>query len=323
MDVKLTPLGDATAGTIGAIFANVLVFPLDVVKTRLQVQTDTLKASKSNHGYKNAVDALLKIYKSEGLQGLYAGMGSGLFGTVVSSFSYFYIYGHVRGEYLKRIGNKEVGTAMELILGATAGALCQIFVLPIAVVTTRQQTDPDSKGISFIEIFKTIVAEDGPQGLWKGLKASLVLCANPAITYGVFERFKSILIKQKGGSSSSLTTLEVFVIGALSKTLATIVTYPYIMAKARLQWKPPKEVDGLSEKDQEKLRYKSSFDVLRKVYREKGFKGWYTGMRTQIIKAVLCQAILFSSKQRLGIYTLILFSFFNQKHSVPIQITQK
>ena len=79
------------------------------------------------------------------------------------------------------------------------------------------------------------------------------------------------------------------------------------MAKVRLQWKPPK-VQGLSEADQESIRYKTTWDVLRKVYKTDGFPGLYTGLSAQILKAVLCQAILFVSKEKLTHYTLTLFS---------------
>jgi hypothetical protein len=120
---------------------------------------------------------------------------------------------------------------MELLLGAAAGALSQIFTLPIAVVTTRQQTSPKAEKKSFIDTLKGIVHDEGLTGLWKGLKASLVLCVNPAITYGMFERVKTIWLKRKmksiGAASIAdlrLTSIEVFVIGALSKTLATVVT---------------------------------------------------------------------------------------------------
>jgi hypothetical protein len=37
------------------------------------------------------------------------------------------------------------------------------------------------------------------------------------------------------------SALQLFLIGALAKCVATILTYPYIMAKVRLQWRPPKQ----------------------------------------------------------------------------------
>jgi solute carrier family 25 (peroxisomal adenine nucleotide transporter), member 17 len=69
------------------------------------------------------------------------------------------------------------------------------------------------------ECIQDIIKDGGIKDLWKGLKASLILCVNPAITFGVFERIKSQIKKGK-----VLSSKEAFLIGAMSKTLATIVT---------------------------------------------------------------------------------------------------
>ena len=44
---------------------------------------------------------------------------------------------------------------------------------------------------------EVIDGEDGVSGLWRGLKASLVLVVNPAITYGAYERLKPVLFPGK------------------------------------------------------------------------------------------------------------------------------
>lgn len=69
--------------------------------------------------------------------------------------------------------------------------------------------------------------------LWTGLRPGLVLTVNPAITYGVFERLKSWRLEgdRFGGK---LGVGEAFWIGVLSKTLATVVTYPYIFVSISL-----------------------------------------------------------------------------------------
>jgi hypothetical protein len=54
-----------------------------------------------------------------------------------------------------------------------------------------------------------------------------------------------------------------------------LILDPYIMAKIRMQWKPPKDIASLSKREQELLKYKSSLDILQKVYRAEGFTGWY------------------------------------------------
>lgn len=55
----------------------------------------------------------------------------------------------------------------------------------------------------------------------------MVLTVNPAITYGVYERLKSILslAKAAGGAADKLTPGMSFLLGAFSKTLATIVSH--------------------------------------------------------------------------------------------------
>ena len=47
-----------------------------------------------------------------------------------------------------------------------------------------------------IDTAKEIISDDGITGLWKGLKPSLILCVNPAITYGAFERYKYLISKR-------------------------------------------------------------------------------------------------------------------------------
>lgn len=144
----------------------------------------------------------------------------------------------VRTTYLKRLiaklpkGSKtpQIGTAMELILGALAGALAQLFTIPVSVIATRQQVGkPRKEGAkdevqddaTFLGVAKEIVEEEGVTGLWLGLKPSLVLTVNPAITYGMFERVKGIVVLAQG--TDKMSPALSFLTGALSKTLATIV----------------------------------------------------------------------------------------------------
>lgn len=55
-----------------------------------------------------------------------------------------------------------------------------------------------------------------------------MLCVNPAITYGIFEKLKSLLLNGKGRVNISIGAIEAFVLGALSKSIATIVTCKFI-----------------------------------------------------------------------------------------------
>ena len=79
---------------------------------------------------------------------------------------------------------------------------------------------------SFLGVAREIVEEEGVSGLWLGIKPGLVLTVNPAITYGVYERVKGMMLlaRQKAGNmSGKLNPWDTFMIGALSKSLATVV----------------------------------------------------------------------------------------------------
>ena len=203
---EVPPWGLAIAGSTGAVLANALVYPLDIVKTRLQVQMkkhptdpDNASTTTNDRHYNGTLHAIQSILADEGLSGLYNGMAGGLIGVASTNFAYFYWYSTVRTFYLSRVSSGVVpSTAMELSLGAVAGALAQAFTIPIAVVTTRQQTQPKGERKSMFATAKEVIdGEDGYSGLWRGMKASLVLVVNPAITYGAYQRLKDVLYPHK------------------------------------------------------------------------------------------------------------------------------
>ncbi|KAL6818678.1 mitochondrial carrier [Trichoderma sp. SZMC 28013] len=68
--------GDATAGIIASVVAKTAVFPLDLVRKRIQVQGPTRSKYVYNDIpiYTSAVRGLQSIYRTEGLRGLYKGL---------------------------------------------------------------------------------------------------------------------------------------------------------------------------------------------------------------------------------------------------------
>lgn len=122
-------------------------------------------------------------------------MSGSLLGVASTNFAYFFWYNTVRDAYFKATKTSIISsTAVELALGAVAGALAQLFTIPVAVVTTRQQTQNKEDRKSMLETAREVIeGEDGVTGLWRGLKASLVLVVNPSITYGAYERLRPIL----------------------------------------------------------------------------------------------------------------------------------
>lgn len=318
------PWGRATAGAAGAVLANALVYPLDLVKTKLQVQVKTkaptfadvvkegedATAAEETH-YNGTVDAIKKIVSAEGILGLYAGINGCLLGVASTNFAYFYWYSVVRTAYLKYTKNSaQPSTAIELSLGAVAGALAQLFTIPVAVITTRQQTQSKDKRKGMIDTAREVIeGEDGVFGLWRGLKASLVLVVNPAITYGAYERLKQVLFPGK----TSLKPWEAFALGAMSKALATIVTQPLIVAKVGLQSKPPPARNGKP--------FKSFVEVMQFIIENEGVLSLFKGMGPQIIKGLLVQGILMMTKERVELFYVLFVRYLKNLRSQQLQRT--
>lgn len=149
--------------------------------------------------YDSSLDAISKIVADEGISGLYSGMNGALLGVASTNFAYFYWYSVVRSLYESSLSvPKPPSTAIELSLGAAAGAVAQVFTIPVSVITTRQQTQSKGDKKSFLDTGREVIhSDDGLTGLWRGLKASLVLVVNPAITYGAYQRLRDLLFPQK------------------------------------------------------------------------------------------------------------------------------
>jgi len=288
------------------------------------------------------LSTLSDIFEKNGVTGLYAGLSSTLFGTIVNQFTYFYFYSVLRNPLARRAETqgRQLGIAGELAVGAVAAAISRLFTTPISVVTTRQQVD----GEGFFQVLKDVFNEGG---LYRGLRANLVLTVNPSITYGVFERLKTVVLRRKlyamlaaADSESpddeeyttladeyqgehisvtttpqdllldpavSLSTWEIFWIGAISKALATIVTYPYILARVKLQTKLKGEEP-----------YKSAVDVLKRTREAEGMSGWYRGIYAQLFKSVATQIILFLVKDKFedGLVSLLRYYYYGRTRSL-------
>lgn len=179
------------------------------MKTRLQVQVRTQDRDadkpvdpQSAASYNSIVDAISRILHEEGVLGLYTGLGGSVLGVASMNFAYFYWSATARTLYdtiRERNGIPNSNSIVkEFGLGAAGGAMAQLFTNPIAVISTRQQTQASDEKKSIWGTMRDIVdSDDGWTGLWRGFKVNLILVVNPMITYGFYQWLRGNLLDLK------------------------------------------------------------------------------------------------------------------------------
>ncbi|KAI9318384.1 mitochondrial carrier domain-containing protein [Dichotomocladium elegans] len=285
-DYKLPPIGHAVSGAVGSTIANLFIYPLDIATTRLQLDDGKTK--------RGILEVLTHMVQDGGIKSLYQGLGADTLATVLSSFIYFYCYTSLRNVQEKlnvKMGRSSatLNVAQELFLGAEAALISRLFTTPVSNVTTRLQTN---SGKGFMEAVMDIYHDKGIRGFWTGYRASIVLVSNPSITYFWFEKTKAFYLK--ANQKAALTSPEVFLLSALAKSVATMITYPFIFVRTSL----------VAMKSSEK---KGMIQFIHDVIEKEGPQGIYKGMRAQILKGFFNQGIMYMIKDRVATWLALLF----------------
>lgn len=307
------------AGAGGGIIAQLITYPLQTVNTRQQTDRDPKKEKRKA----GTVEQMYQVVQQEGWGRLYGGLTPSLVGTACSQGVYYYFYQIFRSKAeakaLRRkkegAGDGSVGMLSSLMVAAMSGCVNVLLTNPIWVVVTRMQThtkkSPSDKVgplvseqaiVSGIEpppyatshAVQEVFDEAGLWGFWKGVFPTLVMVSNPSIQFMLYETLLKNLKRRRAlnNSNKGVTALEVFLLGALAKLGATVVTYPLLVVKARLQ---AKQAIGVDKKHQ----YKGTLDAILKMIRYEGVNGFYRGMSTKIVQSVLAAAVLFMVKEEL------------------------
>eukprot|EP00245_Coleochaete_scutata_P016875 TRINITY_DN8061_c0_g1_i4.p1 TRINITY_DN8061_c0_g1~~TRINITY_DN8061_c0_g1_i4.p1 ORF type:complete len:292 (+),score=35.20 TRINITY_DN8061_c0_g1_i4:109-984(+) len=237
MEVDWKALEEATSGAIGGLLSTTILYPLDTCKTIYQAEA----ASGSSRRYRSCGDVVREAWRERRLWALYQGLSTKNMQSVLAQFVYFYSYGWLKRQYLLLSGTRKLGTGANLLVAAAAGTCTALISQPLDTAATRMQT---SKAGNAKGLWVTLLG-----GTWRdaydGLGASLVLVSNPAIQYTVFEQMRDRLLNRERLKKSRtsdghappavLSAASAFLLGALSKTIATVCTYPAIRCKVMLQ----------------------------------------------------------------------------------------
>ncbi|XP_017427843.1 folate transporter 1, chloroplastic isoform X2 [Vigna angularis] len=283
---------NATAGAAAGFATVAVMYPLDVVRTRFQVNDGRVSHLPS---YKNTAHAVFTIARSEGLRGLYAGFLPGTLGSTISWGLYFFFYDKAKQRYARN-GEGKLSPGLHLASAAEAGGLVCLCTNPVWLIKTRlqlqsplHQTEPYS---GLYDAFRTITREEGFSALYRGIVPGLFLVSHGAIQFTAYEELRKVIIDFKSKRSTFhnhnpdklLNSVDYAVLGATSKLAAILLTYPFQVMRSRLQQRP--SGDGVP-------RYMDTWHVVKETARFEGIRGFYKGITANLLKNAPASSITF------------------------------
>ena len=257
----------SVAGAIGATF----VYPIDLVKTRLQNQRAVEKL------YSGGIDCFFKVIRNESAFGLYRGLLPQLVGVAPEKAIKLTVNDLARS-LLRNSVSGELTIPREIISGGCAGASQVIFTNPLEIVKIRLQTQGETALLSgkvSVQGAASIVRSLGIQGLYKGVTACLLRdIPFSAIYFTLYSHMKRDLFGE-GTKKNSLSPLEILVCGSLSAIPASYLATPADVIKTRLQ--------VVARTGQQ--TYSGIMDTIRKILATEGPGAFFKGGIARVLRS--------------------------------------
>ena len=184
------------AAAAGAGMATLLVTnPLWVVKTRLQVQNIQLQIAGGGtarlraHPYTGTFNALWRIQKEEGLQGLYSGLAPSLMGIFHVAIQ-FPLYEYCKSQLAERqnFRSDELPASQLVVTSAFSKMVASTSTYPHEVIRSYMHVTGSGPVNGLLEAIRTIMQEDGLRGFYRGCATNLLRTTPAAaITFTSFE----------------------------------------------------------------------------------------------------------------------------------------
>lgn len=196
----ITPLERLILGGCAGITSVTFTYPLDIVRTRLSIQTASFASLAKHTGKPPGMwPTMVDMYTKEGgMRGLYKGILPTIAGVAPYVGLNFMVYEAVRG-YFTEPGEKNPAWYRKLAAGAISGAIAQTCTYPFDVLRRRFQVNAMSgMGYQYTSIWgaiSTILKEEGFRGLYKGIVPNLMKVApSMASSWLSFEMTRDFLV---------------------------------------------------------------------------------------------------------------------------------
>ncbi|GMM34958.1 mitochondrial 2-oxodicarboxylate carrier [Saccharomycopsis crataegensis] len=267
------------SGAVAGISEILLMYPLDVVKTRLQLQGLSSSPAKAGAAtttthYTGIIDCVTKIVKLEGPSHLYRGISAPIIMEAPKRATKFAANDEYSKLIPKLLGYPQMNQPLAILTGACAGATESFVVVPFELVKIRLQAPGGPRYSGPLDVVKSIVVnEGGIKSLYTGLEATLWrhVMWNAAY-FGSIHQIRSLMPKYEGTKK----TIADLISGSIGGCVGTILNIPFDVVKTRIQNQV--KTEGV------KPKYVWTLPGLAIVYREEGPRALFKGLLPKVLR---------------------------------------
>lgn len=245
------------AGAIAGCTELLCLYPLDTIKTRMQLET-----GKGQHGI---VGMMREIVAKEGASRLYRGIIPPLMLEAPKRAIKFAANSYW-GNIFTSNGAQPMTQSLAILTGCAAGATESFVVTPFELVKIRLQ-DKASTYTSPSDVIKKTVAKEGVLGLYNGMEATFWRHVSWNGGYfGTIYTVRGVLPKAESKSGELFNN---FVSGAIGGAVGTMINTPFDVVKSRIQMHSTGEW---------------TFPALLRTAREEGVGALYKGFAPKVLR---------------------------------------
>lgn len=229
------------SGVSGAI-ATTIIYPLDIVKTKLQDQ----KGLGKQRVYAGPVDCARQIISKDGLKGMYRGWPPNVLFVMPEKALKLTCFEMFRNSFMDEHGYVSMGK--EMLAGGLAGFIQVTMTNPMELLKIQGATMRDklkSGEIKELIGYRQLVKNLGFSGMYTGILATLSRDIPFSMIYfSLYSQTKQLLLKD--AKDKEAVAGRAFMAGAIAGTVAAAVTTPLDVIKTRVHSKAvAARVDGI------------------------------------------------------------------------------
>ncbi|KAM9897920.1 hypothetical protein OXX79_006601 [Metschnikowia pulcherrima] len=286
---EVSLIGGFIAGGIAACGAVTFTNPIELIKTRMQLQGELSAKSDAPKLYKNPLQASVVIYKNEGLRGLQQGLlcgyvyQLGLNGCRIGLYEpsrYYITRALFPSQFSEDVSRIPQNILVNVLSGIVSGSAGAIIANPFFLIKTRMQSYNKSKaGVNIgqqtyykglFDGIRTIYTQEGIKGLFRGTDAAVLRTgAGSAAQLPVYNLTKNYLLNHDLMKDGSVGLH--FVSSSMAGLGVSIVMNPWDVVLTRLY-------------NQKGNLYKGPIDCFAKTIRTEGPAALYKGFWAQLFR---------------------------------------